>query len=74
MASAIYLVASLLPWLAGTGLAWLCLPRGRPGTLALALGYGYLLGMLLVMGLLLAFDCLGLELAALPLVATLAPL
>jgi len=74
MNTAIYLVASLLPWLAGTGLAWFCLPRGRPGTLALALGYGYPLGMLLVIGLLFMFDRLGFELAALPLVATLAPL
>lgn len=74
MAAAGYLIASLLPWLAGTGVACLCLPRGRPGTLALALGYGYPLGMLLVIGLLLAFDRLGLALDPLPLVATLAPL
>jgi hypothetical protein len=74
MDTAIYLIASLLPWLAGTGLAFLCLPRGRPGTLPLALGYGYPLGMLLVVGLLFVFGRLGFELAAPPLVAALAPL
>ncbi|MEQ8262172.1 hypothetical protein [Pseudohaliea sp.] len=73
MATTGFIIASLLPWLAGTGLAYLCLPRGRTGTLALALGYGYPLGMLLVIGLLLVFEGLGLTLAALPLAAALVP-
>ncbi|MFU8765666.1 MAG: hypothetical protein ACNA7T_14135 [Haliea sp.] len=63
------LVATLLPWIAGSAVlrCWL---GPVPGTLLL--GHGYLLGQLLVVLLLLAWDALGLQLAWWPLAATLA--
>ena len=63
------LLATLLPWLAGTALLRLLLPKS-PWTLSL--GHGYLLGQLLVVLLLLAWNRAGLDLAWWPLAGLLA--
>lgn len=56
--------ALLLPWVAGASLVRLTQRRAGPGSGALMLGYGYPLGMLLVIALVLAFDAAGLLLSA----------
>lgn len=63
------LLATFLPWLAGTLLVAAALGRARP---SLWLGHGYLVGQLLVIGLLLAWDVLGLSLAFAPIATVLA--
>ena len=62
-------VATLLPWLTGT-LAARLIVGNAPS--ALLLGHGYLLGQLLIVLLLLAWDQLGLQLSWWPLCGTLA--
>lgn len=72
--SLMFTAAMLLPWVAGTLVARKLLGTPGRGNLVLTIGYGYPLGMLLVVLLVLAWNATGLMLQPLPLLLTLAAL